>query len=277
MTNTRPQQQADSETLLQKVKGGGLRFLAIIFDFCLAFTLFSFLSKWEFLNDFYKEIHKVIISLNLFKKYQFLNHTLPFVCLIFSLFFILRFWTTLIFGVSFSQFILGLRGDVSRLWDRIGGSIRVIFELLFLPLFLFELISIFRIRTLKEFLTYTHVVDRDPKLPIFRIIIITPIILFFTIVSPLYNNPSLSLNKEVKVLDAIKELRIKKTKIKTPKKYYGSNSYKFSSFSSLGNGRFIIFPSFDILKKGKVRTVVPFFKIYDRDSKTMGSWRIEVN
>ena len=275
MTNTRPQEQADSETLLQKVKGGGLRFLAVIFDFCLAFTLFSFLSKWEFLNDFYKEIHKVIISLNLFKKYQFLNHTLPFVCLIFSLFFILRFWTTLIFGVSFSQFILGLRGDVSRLWDRIGGSIRVIFELLFLPLFLFELISIFRMRTLKEFLTYTHVVDRDPKLPIFRIIIITPIILFFTIVSPLYNNPSLSLNKEVQVLDEIKELSIKKKKIKTPKKYYGSNSYKFSSFSSLGNGRFIIFPSFDILKKGKVRTVVPFFKIYDRDSKTMGSWRIE--
>ncbi|MEC7182629.1 MAG: hypothetical protein VXW15_07945, partial [Bdellovibrionota bacterium] len=110
MTNTRTRQQVDSETFLQKVKGGGLRLLAIFFDFCLAFILFSFLSKLELLNDFYKEIHKVIISLNLFKKYQFLNHTLPFICLIFSLFFILRFWTTLIFGVSLSQFILGLRG-----------------------------------------------------------------------------------------------------------------------------------------------------------------------
>ena len=131
MTNGHSQKKVDKETFLLKVKGAGLRFLAIIFDFCLAFALFSFLSKFDFLNDFYKEIHKVIISLNLFDKYQFLNHTLPFICLNLSLFFILRFWTTLIWGVSFSQFILGLRGDVSPLWDRIGGSIRVLFEFLF--------------------------------------------------------------------------------------------------------------------------------------------------
>ena len=275
MTNGRSQEKVDKETFLQKVKGGGLRFFAIVFDFCLAFALFSFLSKFEFLNEFYKEIHKVIISLNLFDKYQFLNHTLPFICLNLSLFFILRFWTTLILGVSFSQFILGLRGDVSPLWDRIGGSIRVLFEFLFLPLFLFELICVFRIRTLKEFLTYTHVVDRDPKLPLFRMIIITPIILLFMFIAPLYNNPSLSLNKKTKVLSEIKELKRKSKKIKTPKKYYASNTYKFSSFSSLGNGRFILFPSFDILKNGKIRTVIPFFKIYDKESKTYGNWRIE--
>ncbi|MBG07778.1 MAG: hypothetical protein CME68_03410 [Halobacteriovoraceae bacterium] len=275
MTKVRSRQKVDNETLLQKVKGGGLRFLAVVFDFCLAFALFSFFSKFELLNDFYKEIHKAILTLNLFDKYQFLNHTLPLVCLNLTLFFIFRFWTTLIFGVSLSQFILGLRGGVSGLWDRIGGSIRVLFEFLLLPLFLFEFICIFRIRTLKEFLTYTHVVDRDPKVPIVRIVIIAPIILLIMFVSPLYNNPSIALNKEIKVLSEIKEMRVKKRKVKIPKKYYASNSYKFSSLSSLGDGRFIIFPSFDILKKGKIRTVVPFFTIYDSDSKTSGSWRVE--
>ena len=275
MTNVRPPKHVDNETLVQKVKGSGLRLLALLFDFCLAFSLFSFFSNFELLNDFYKEIHKVILSLNLFEKYQFLNHTLPFICLNLSLFFLLRFWTTLIFGVSISQFLLGLRGDVSSLWDRIGGSIRVLFEFLLLPLFLFELVCIFRIRTLKEFLTYTHVVDRDPKIPVFRIILLTPVVFLLMFISPLYNNPSLSLNKETKVLNEIKKLRPKKKKIKVPKKYYASNTYKFSSFSSLGDGRFIIFPSFDILKKGKIRTVIPFFKIYDKDSKTIGTWRIE--
>ena len=196
MTNSHLQKQVNNETFLQKIKGGVLRFIALIFDLSLSFALFSFFSKFEWVNHFYIEIHKATLALKIFEQYQFLNHTLPFICLNLSLLLFLRFWTTLIFGVSFSQFILGLRGGVSPWWNRIGGSIRVLLEFLFLPLFIFEFVCLFRFRTLKEFLTYTHIVDRDPKIPIFRIIFLTPLIFLLMFISPLYNNPSLSLNKE---------------------------------------------------------------------------------
>ena len=191
----------------------------------LSFSIYSYrLRFFLFVQNlsgsilFYKEIHKATLSFSFFDQYQFLKHTLPFVCLNLSILFILRFWTTLIFGVSFSQFILGLRGSVSGWWDRIGGSIRVLFEFLFLPLFLFELVCLFRLRTLKEFLTYTHVVDREPKIPIFRIILLTPLFLLLMFMAPLYNNPSLSLNKEIKVISKIKELKAKKKELRSTQK-----------------------------------------------------------
>ena len=268
------EESREEETFIQKTKGGFLRFLAIILDCSLAFALFSFFSNFEWLNSAYKEIHRISLSLNLFKNENFLHHTTPFLFL--NLFFIvsIRFWTTLIFGVSYSQMLLGLRGSISFWWNRIGGGVRVLLELFLLPFIVFDLICLFRLRTLKEFLTYTHVVDRDPKIPLFRILFLLPLFAILMLTSPLYHNRSLLEDPNIKLGKRTKKVKLKSS-INSLKKHYSSNIFKFSSFSSLSGGRFIILPSFDIFKEGSKRKIKPYFVIYDKESLSIGEWRLE--
>ena len=220
----------EEETFVQKTKGGLIRFLAVVLDCSLAFSIFSFCSNFEWLNSAYKEIHRIYLSLNLFKNENFLHHSATFLFLNLFFFIFLRFWTTIIFGVSFSQMILGLRGNISFWWNRVGGGVRVLLEFFLLPFALFDLICLFRLRTFKEFLTYTHVVDRDPKIPLLRILFFLPLFMILMLVSPLYHNRSLLEDPNIKLGKRTKKVKFKSS-MKNLKKHYSSNAFKFSSFS----------------------------------------------
>ena len=275
MTNNIQVENKDKESFLLKTKGGLIRFAALVLDSSLALVLFSFFLSTEWLNETYKEIHRISLSLNLFENDQFLHHTAPFFILNLFFLFSWRFWTTCIFGVSFFQMLLGLRGGVSFWWNRFGGGVRVLLEFIFIPFIFFELVCLFRYRTLKEFLTYTHVVDRESKFPFIRILIFLPFFISLMLISPLYQNRSLLEGADIKIGKKIKKVKIKISNLKSHKKHYSSNSYKFSSFSSLSNGRFVILPSFDIWKEGAKRKIIPFFTIYDTENSSLGEWRLE--
>jgi FHA domain len=101
-------------------------------------------------------------------------------------FFLNRFISTLLIGVSFSEFLLGVRPDGNKIWARIGGGIRVILGMLTWPFVIFDLSSIVSKRTLKEFLTFTNTYVPSKFISILGIIFVLPVFLSLALIAPVF-------------------------------------------------------------------------------------------
>ena len=104
---------------------------------------------------------------------------------LFIVYFALRFLTTIILGVSASEFFLGIRSTGNFIWARVGGPLRVTVGMLTWPFVIFDLTSILSRKTLKEFLTFTNIHTPSAFVSILGIIIYIPIIFCLAVVSPL--------------------------------------------------------------------------------------------
>jgi hypothetical protein len=98
----------------------------------------------------------------------------------------LRFVSTLILGVSFSEFFLGLKSIGNPIWARVGGALRVLIGLITGPFVIFDVPALVSRRTFKEFLTFTHVALRGKILFVALVLIYIPACLALFLVSPMF-------------------------------------------------------------------------------------------
>lgn len=114
-----------------------------------------------------------------------INKAFPFVAITIN-FFVLRFISTLVFGVSLSEGCLGLKALGHAGWNRIGGAIRVIIGMITGPFIVFDIPALISRRTFKEFLTFTHIALRGKWLTSFLIILYFPFCIALFFVSPVF-------------------------------------------------------------------------------------------
>jgi hypothetical protein len=140
-------------------------------------------------------------------------------------FVVLRVISTLVFGVSFGQFIMGARSSGSFIWSRIGGGIRETIGFVLLPLSpILDLPSLFALRTFKEAMTFTCV--RSSSIVMFWLgfVIGLPMLVVFYFASPLFEN------FETPKQYFVENLKIQLIKNKDPKKLYGSKMFNLSYY-----------------------------------------------
>jgi hypothetical protein len=117
---------------------------------------------------------------------QSLFSTVPALGPFVFLFFMVRFLSTLLFGVTISEIGLGIRSHGNMIWKRIGGGLRVFLGLVTGPLLIFDLPAIFSRRTFKEFMTFTHTYLSSKFFAIIGILLYLPLVLAVALFSPLF-------------------------------------------------------------------------------------------
>jgi hypothetical protein len=105
---------------------------------------------------------------------------------VFLIFTVLRIVSTLILGVSLSEFFLSMRGRGNLLWKRLGGVLRVLVGVFTGPFLVFDLPAIISRRTFKEVLTFTSVYSTSTFGYILGLILFLPLTLGFALTSPLF-------------------------------------------------------------------------------------------
>ncbi|MFP5387021.1 MAG: FHA domain-containing protein [Bacteriovoracia bacterium] len=138
--------------------------------------------------------------------YEFLSSLFNFLPLL-VVFCLLRFFSTILFGVSLSQYFLGVRALGNRLWLRGGGVLRVLIGFFTAPLLILDLPSILSKRTFKEVITFTHLHTPSKFKVLLGIVIYLPALVGIVLVSPLIQGLEIqeslfidqSLDKRIKV------------------------------------------------------------------------------
>lgn len=183
---------------------------------------------------------------------------------------------TLLFGTSFGQLFLGISVYKHNLWSRIGGSARVILEVILMPIKLIDY-PIYRGRqSLFEHMTFT-------KLKGSQSILIKPfgflsimIIIILLIYSPMFQNLS--------ILDGI-HLSFHNEKLQPLKrgesfegyKNFTSVKYQFSALAGPENYNMYLIPSFEVKKLSKRMTMTPYLSIYSHSLKVAGHYKYKKN
>src|SRR5690606_9957155 len=87
--------------------------------------------------------------------FTFISNTFNILPLL-VLFALIRLLSTLCFGVSISEFLLGIKSNGNGIWARIGGVFRVFIGFVTGPFLIFDFPAVFSRRTFKEVVTYTN-------------------------------------------------------------------------------------------------------------------------
>src|SRR3989339_6712 len=252
---------------MQRVRGPIFRLMAVIGDLACAYTLHSLLSSYEQLGILNKNIQLwMITQLKVAESSLALLDWGAFLVLLYFIYIGFRLYSTLIFGVSFSQWIIGIRGTSNRLWNRIGGMVRVILELPLAPFLFFDLPCWFKKKTIKEWLSFTELYVKDNVFIWLVSFVIIPLMAVGSLFSPMLIN--------LTVLDGILLDRMleKKDALTNESNFsafaqYSSNYYKLSSFTGLKDNRFLLIPNFIIEKTKNRNRVTPYVTIYDKQLK----------
>jgi hypothetical protein len=242
-TPARELAEKDSEEMIIKVKKNKapqvrsgyatnsiIRVMAVICDFLLAYSLYTVFSPFDEFRAFLNFVPELIseafdwngIWTSIDKDYGFIGEMLedlykaiansfPFVP-VFSAFFLIRLISTLLFGVSVSEAVLGVRGLGNFLWKRVGGGLRVIIGMLTWPFVIFDISSIISRRTFKELITFTHTALSSKFAAVFSTILFLPLVMVVTLLAPLFHG--MEGPKAISVNDKV-EKRIKVTEIET--------------------------------------------------------------
>jgi hypothetical protein len=183
-----------------------VRVFAVLGDFLIAYTLLivflPFVEFQEFVADVpfllsdlfdikWSDLWLLIseeqseIALMIEDLYGFLAGNFPvFPALL--LFFLVRFISTVIFGVSLSELFLGVRSHGNLLWKRVGGGIRVILGMITGPLIIFDIPAVISRRTLKEFLTITQTYITSIFYTILGLLLYMPVLVVAALFVPLF-------------------------------------------------------------------------------------------
>lgn len=182
-----------------------LRVFAVVADLLLSYSLVVIFMPFDDFRGFLEFVPGEISSLldidwqqfkmALIDEYPFLGEFLGEFSSLFSIdfdfyslfiiYFVLRFLSTMILGVSTSEYFLGIRSTGNFIWARVGGPMRVIVGMLTWPFVIFDLTSILSRRTLKEFLTFTNIHTPSAFISILGILIYIPVIICIAVVAPL--------------------------------------------------------------------------------------------
>ena len=182
--------------------------------------------------------------------------------------FLVRVCSTLLLGVSFGQFFCGIRGEGRGFLTRLAGVGRVFLELITMPLFILELPPLWKKRTLGEVLTATRLVSKGGGL-LFRFVGF-PILPIVAVLSPLLQSLTSSGMTKISfshqnldnALD-LQRIAAERTMDTHKKVLYSSNYFRMQTDAYLEDGRFILLPSIEVIKRKKQKKIKPFLTIYD--------------
>lgn len=182
-----------------------VRLVAVLADLLLAYSLLvvlmpfdEFKSFLELIPNLAKELigmewgswleqlekENSFLATMLSDLYSFFTSTFQIGPLV-LMFLVCRLISTLIFGVSFSEFVLGVRAAGNPLWSRIGGAFRVLLGSITGPLLIFDIPAIISRRTFKEVLTFTRIYIGSRLAVILGTLVFLPLMLCLAILSPL--------------------------------------------------------------------------------------------
>ncbi|MFN8371059.1 MAG: hypothetical protein U0T83_10610 [Bacteriovoracaceae bacterium] len=259
-----------------EVAGAFTRIFAYICDLCILIILYPFISQ----NDHFNELNNLVwnivstqliplIKIEVIAKILLdMDFILPYV-LTYGL---LQVIGNILFGVSISQFLLGLSGGRNFLWDRIGGVLRALLDMILSPLFILDFPTIINVRSVKEWLTFTKIVVVRKWQRNIGCIILTPLLIFATLLSPVLQDEFF--------LTGINFTKIEGTKgrVVSDNNSIYSNHFKLSiNLSRLD--KFFLLPAFEITQSKENKKITPYFEIYNKEEDLIGSFKVinEVN
>jgi len=252
------------------------RCLGVLADFALAYvsyySLLSFpvyASKNASLTDY---LYK-ILELQNKAEGQVYAEGLSTLVFVFGLYLAIRFYGSLLLGVSFSQWLLGLRAVGNPTWKRIGAGARVVLELFLGPILVGEILLLFNKPSLKESLSHTRLSSTQGKLSLYAGLIWVPCLILFSTISPLFKG--LSIMQEIVVNPVRENLNLKDQGSFDGFTNYKSNRFKFRAFNSLGDDRFLLLPNFEIVKEGSNKKIKPYLWLYDHKTQKDAFIKIE--
>lgn len=248
---------------MDRVAGPIRRFFAYVVDCSVVFFFFQLLLSHKLFLEFLEDCSHFLDGTLL------QNHASAAVNIIAFLFIVTqwRFLFTFLFGESLGQFLMGIYGAGGHFWKRVGGSARVQLELLLYPVFILsEAPTLFRQRSLKEYLTLTALRSAGQLRFFFSFFFLLPLFLFLATISPLLQDYQYLMGMPIKASEVMAEELTTKSdfsKFTT----FRSESFKFSTLSSLDNGKFMVIPSFSIEKHNGEDLYLPVVYFYDRTRK----------
>lgn len=182
-----------------------VRLFAVIGDLLLAYALLVILSPFDEFRSFLEFIPGTLTSLldvdwnamtetilqdagfvgdMLKDAFAFISSTFHFGPLLIT-FILSRLVTTLLFGVSAVEFLMGIRASGNGIWARIGGVLRVLIGIITGPFIIFDAPAIISRRTLKEFMSFTKITAPSKLASMFGIVIGIPALIALALISPL--------------------------------------------------------------------------------------------
>jgi hypothetical protein len=275
-----------------------IRVIAVVCDILISYCLFVVFSPFDEFQSFVNDV-PVMLS-NLFEinwsglwtvlneEYSFIGEVLKDLYSFFSvtfnigplilLFVMVRLVSTLLFGVTISEAMLGVKSHGNLIWKRIGGVFRVIIGIVTGPFIVFDVPAIISRRTFKEFMTFTHTYLSSKFITILGVLFYVPLIIAVSLISPLLQGLELpepiavnsNLSKRVKVAAAPEAPVVEKTKDLSkfinveleydPKKMSIIPSFKFRGEKNKLNYR----PALIVYEKELQRSVeLELFKSFD--------------
>lgn len=184
---------------------------------------------------------------------------------------VIRFYSSLILGVSFFQWFLGLTSNALGLSGRFFSASRVAIEFFVLPL------GIGMLPLLKDEPTYIERASTSllKKGRGFRGILgylARPLVLLFIFLcffAPLLRNLAVIEGVNVEFSE-IPNVKIKPTTDFAKFRFFPSEYFNFVTFGDLDADRFIILPQFEVTKEGSKTRIRPFLGIFDTKNDSLG-------
>lgn len=264
--------------------GAASRLWAFVGDVCLTLGLSIIIGENEFYTEISNDLYKMLID--------FINPYLPadplvttfktyfeIIFPLYILFYAIKMVSSLIFGVSISQFLMGLKGGKSVLWNRAGGFLRTLVEIITAPFLIFDLPALFSRRTVKEILTFTNISAGNRLLRFVGTLIFVPCLFVFAFVSPVLRNLDY-VEQGILVEEKIVKKKKKKRDVEEVENKAQPLVYKFESPLLNYTGEvslsenFILIPDFEVSNTEIKRLIVPVLKIYDLEKKVSGEFSV---
>lgn len=199
-----------------------------------------FLSLWALASPYLQDFGFIE---EMFKDfYSFASSTFHFEPIL-VVFFLIRFLTTFIFGVSIGQYLVGIKGTKSFVWDRVGGVIRVILGVFTGPFLIFDIPAVVSRRTLKEMVSFTRIETPSRIKSILSSIFIPILLIAIGIIAPLFQG--LELSEPVLVNDKLdKRIRVQNLESDEPKEMISDLSHALGLELNYDKKELLIIPSF---------------------------------
>lgn len=158
------------------------------------------------------------------------------------LFVMLRVVTTLIFGVSLGQILVGIRAYGNVVLKRLLGAVRELIGIFTMPFIIFDLGTIFNIRSFKEIITFTRITTPFLGRSIIASVVVLPLLIILYLVSPLFQGLEFRMPSPV-VSSAFKPAK----KISVDKNYQTS---EYMQLTLSLDEQIKVYPNFQFEKKG---------------------------
>lgn len=173
------------------------------------------------------------------------------------LFFSLRVITTLLFGVSIGQFMLGGHAANGQLTRRLLGFVREVVGIVTLPFFyFFDIVTLFSRRSFKEIVSLTLIQPSGRLKTTLLVLIFIPLLLSLYLVTPMLDG--LDFKSAINTSFTPFKNKVQKEQVNlVASQYFGIAGIFDQSF---------LFPEFELNRKGKKRSLLAKINIVSKDS-----------